>query len=140
MAKGKYQEWLTPDGLLLVKGWAREGLIDEQIAHNMGVSYSTFRDWCIKFPALSESLKAGKAPVDYEVENALLKSALGYEYEEVITEMYGDGKKHVKKVRKYMPPNVTAQIFWLKNRKPDKFREKPTDAPKNDEVKVIFDV
>ena len=56
----KYTEWLTEEGLLLVEGWARDGLIDEQIATNIGVSYSTFKDWKKKFPDFSAALKNGK--------------------------------------------------------------------------------
>ena len=98
MAKGKYQEWLEPDGLLLLEGWARDGLTDEQIAHNMGIVTSNLYDWKKKYSEISEALKKGKEVVDIEVENALLKSAL-------------EG-------------NITAQIFWLKNRKPNRWREK----------------
>lgn len=125
----KYVEWLTDDGLLRVESWARDGLIDSQIAHNMGIAYSTFRDWCGKFPALSAALKKGKAPVDLEVENALLKRALGYEYEETTTEIIenpdGTKRKHIKKVTKLVLPDTLAQFFWLKNRRPDKWRDKP---------------
>lgn len=95
----KYQEWLEPDGLTLLEGWARDGLKDEQIAKNIGISESTLYDWKKKYPDFSKALKRGKEVVDFEVENALLKSAL-------------DG-------------NTTAQIFWLKNRRPDKWRDKP---------------
>ena len=57
MAKGKYQEWLESDGLLLLEGWARDGLTDEQIAEKIGVSTSTLYDWKAKYPEISESLK-----------------------------------------------------------------------------------
>ena len=140
MAKGKYTEWLTPDGLLLLEGWARDGLTDEQIAHNIGINVKTLWDWKVRFDPICNAIKKGKAPVDIQVENALLKRALGYEYEEVTTEItetpYIDkrGKervrkqKHVKKTRKIVLPDTTAQIFWLKNRRPDKWRDKPAEA------------
>ena len=135
IAKGKYTEWITPDGLLQIEGWAREGLIDEQIAHNIGVAYSTFRDWMEKFPALSAALKKGKAPVDLEVENALFKRAIGYDYEETTTEIYKDpgGQEHIhiKKSKKHMPPDTTAQIFWLKNRRPGRWRDKIEGVSEN---------
>lgn len=98
MAKGKYEYWRTTDGLILLQGWARDGLIDEQIAHNMGIRRTTLYDWKNKYPDISDALKKGKEIVDYEVENALLKRA-----------KQGD---------------VTAQIFWLKNRRPEKWRDK----------------
>ena len=77
MAKGKYQRWLEPDGLTLLEGWARDGLTDEQIAHNMGISTATLYDWKNKFQDISEALKKGKEVVDIQVKNALLKRALG---------------------------------------------------------------
>lgn len=123
MATGKYAQWLTPEGLLQLEAWARDGLIDEQIAHNMGIATGTLYDWKNKYPEISEALKKGKEIVDIIVENALLKRALGYQYTEV-TEEDGDLVRKVKKVTKHMPPDVTAQIFWLKNRRPDKWRDK----------------
>jgi transcriptional regulator with XRE-family HTH domain len=120
MAKGKYQEWLEPDKLILLEGWARDGLTDEQIAHNMGISRSTLKAWKKKYPTISATLKKGKEGVDFEVENALLKNALGFEYTEETVSQQGD----VLEVRKFSKPNTTAQIFWLKNRKADKWREK----------------
>ena len=76
MAKGKYEKWLKEENLLLLEGWARDGLTDEQIAKNMGVSYSTLKDWKNRYSAILAALKKGKEVVDYEVENALLSSAL----------------------------------------------------------------
>lgn len=102
MAKGKYQRWLEPDGLTLLEGWARDGLTDEQIAKNCGCNAGTLYEWKKKYPEISEALKKGKEVVDYEVENALLQSAR-------------DG-------------NTTAQIFWLKNRRPDKWRDKQLEV------------
>ena len=128
MAKGKYEKWLEPDGLILLEGWARDGLTDEQIAHNMGCAYSTLRDWRDKYPALSAALKKGKDVVDFEVENALLKRALGYEYtEERVERSVKDGTKVIQVV-KHVAPDTTAQIFWLKNRQPQKWRDKPVDG------------
>ncbi|QBE98913.1 hypothetical protein PMF13cell1_04482 [Blautia producta] len=98
MAKGKYEEWLEPEGLLLLEGWARDGLIDEQISERIGINPATLYDWKKKYPKISEALKKGKEVVDYRVENALLDNAIN-----------GD---------------TTAQIFWLKNRRPDKWRDK----------------
>ena len=115
MAKGKYRRWLEPDGLLLLEGWARDGLKDEQIADNLGISTSTLYEWKRRFPSFSEALKKGKEVADYEVENALYRKALA-----------GD---------------ITAIIFWLKNRRPGKWRDKPIESRDEDtEVKVIIDV
>ena len=76
MAKGKYEEWLEPDSLLLISAWARDGLTDDQIANNMGISRSTLSEWKRKFPDISDALKKSKAVVDIEVENALYQAAL----------------------------------------------------------------
>lgn len=120
MAKGKYHRWLEPEGLLLIEGWARDGLIDEQIAHNMGINAATLYDWKNKYTEISEALKKGKEVVDRLVENALLKRALGYSY----TEITYEGGVETKRVVKEVVPDTTAQIFWLKNRKPEDWRDK----------------
>ena len=162
MAKGKYEYWLTPDGLLLLESWARDGLTDEQIAHNLNVTPSTYYEWKKKYSDISEALKRGKAVVDVLVENALLKRALGYsfnedkyvtvplnpaEYFEKLDEYMNKYKfEHpdatdselmlareqfpktktvlVERKIKDVAPDTTAQIFWLKNRRPDMWRDK----------------
>lgn len=113
-AKGKYADWITPEGLLKIEGWARDGLTDKQIAHNIGISHATLYEWKKQFPELSDTLKKSKDVVDRMVENALFKNAI-------------EG-------------NTTAQIFWLKNRKPDKWREKPAyeDTSELDKLDAIL--
>nr|DAP58336.1 MAG TPA: terminase small subunit [Caudoviricetes sp.] len=110
----------------MIEGWARQGLTDEQIAKNMGIKKSTFYDWLKKYPDISESLKKGKAPVDFEVENALYKRAVGFKYEEIETveeEVDGVFKTRVKRTQKTALPDTSAIIFWLKNRKPEQWRK-----------------
>lgn len=128
MAKGKYQKWLEPDGLLLLEGWARDGLTDAQLAHNIGVSTKTLYEWENRYSTIREAIKKGKAPVDIEVENALLKRALGYEYMEARIEVSEKDGRKVIQTTKTVPPDTTAQIFWLKNRRPDKWRDKPLET------------
>lgn len=123
MAKGKYQEWLTPEGLLKIEGWARDGLTDEQIAEKIGINRDTLYRWKKEYPDISDALKKGKEVVDRQVENALLKRALGYQYTEKTVEKSNDGIK-VKTTVKEVVPDTTAQIFWLKNRRPDLWRDK----------------
>lgn len=126
IAKGKYHEWLQEDNLIRIESWARMGLTDEQIAKNMGVNKTTLYDWMKKFPDISNSIKKGKAPIDFEVENALFKRAIGYEYEEVetiIEEIDGKQRKRIKKIKKVALPETSAMIFWLKNRKPKEWRK-----------------
>jgi hypothetical protein len=130
-AKGKYKYWISNDGLTKLQGWARDGLSDEQIAHNVSISPSTLYEWKNKYKELSEALKKGKEVVDREVENALLKRARGYSYDEITQEPIvvdvqtgATEIKVTKIVRRQVAPDVTAQIFWLKNRKPDEWRDK----------------
>lgn len=141
MAKGKYQQWIEPEGLTLLEGWARDGLTDEQIAGNIGINTSTLYDWKNKFPKISEALKKGKEVVDIEVENSLLKKAMGYTVDLVKTfkvrrvEYNESGKKILEQEelvqgidQMHVPADTTAQIFWLKNRRPDKWRDKPAEV------------
>ena len=110
--------------MILIEGWARDGLTDEQIAKNIGISRSTLNEWKKKYSDISDTLKRGKEVIDRQVENSLLKRALGYEYEE-ISEKYEGGILTERKVtKKQVVPDTTAQIFWLKNRKPSVWRDR----------------
>lgn len=103
MAKGKYKEWLTPEGLLKLEGWARDGLTDKQIAENIGITEQTLNVWKKSYPSFSESLKRGKEVVDRQVENALLKRALGYTYnEDKYISMPMDEVEYSEKLFEYM--------------------------------------
>lgn len=128
----KYTYWLTEEGLLLIEGWARDGLTDKQISKNIGISESTLNDWKKKFPEFSESLKQSKEIADRQVENALHKTALGFYYEEDMVTNQGD----VVRVKKYSKPNTTAQIFWLKNRKPADWRDKQEIEQTNTNIEI----
>lgn len=129
MAKGKYQEWIIEEGLLKIEGWARDGLTEEQIAYNMGIARQTLNTWKNKYSDINYTLKRGKEVVDRQVENALLKRALGYSVEEETRERVFDNEtgeermKLTKVVKKEVTPDTTAQIFWLKNRKPAEWRD-----------------
>ena len=125
-AKGKFEYWLTDDGLLLLEAWARDGLTDEQIAHNCRINVATLYRWKERYCGICEALKKGKAIIDIEVENSLLKRALGYEYTEVKVKRSPDGTE-VTETLKVVPPDVTAPIYWLKNRKRGKWMDKPVD-------------
>ncbi len=134
MAKSKWETHVK-DKLALVEGWARDGLTDEQIAKNLGIGIRTLYEYKEKYPQFSQSLKKGKEVVDIEVENALLKRAFGYDYTEETTEIkIVDGKetKLVKKVKKHMAGDVLAQMYWLNNRKPTKWKSKRDDVIEQD--------
>lgn len=138
--RGKYEQWLTEEGLLKIGAWSRDGLTQEDIAHNCGCSLSTFKEWAKKYPPISDALKRGREVADIRVENALYRRATGYSYTETIRE---EGPKGVliRTIRKHVPPSEAAAIFWLKNRRPDLWRDKPVDTHDDaDTVEVFFDV
>lgn len=130
MAKGRYEKWRTKEGLLRIEGWARDGLTDEQIAHNMGISRKTLYVWIEKYGDICDALKKGKDVADREVESALYKRAVGYRSTKQIRELRLNrttGRKEmtvVKETEEEIAPDVTAAIFWLKNRKPEDWRDK----------------
>ena len=152
----KSDPWITEDGLTKIQGWARDGLIEKQIAKNMGVAESTLRNWKNAFPEIAEALRKGKEVVDREVENALFKSALGFmqkvkkpvrirevEYDPKSGKKIRESEKWVQVEEEvYIPPQVTAQIFWLKNRKPDQWREKNdlTLTPSNGVLESLMEL
>lgn len=122
--------------MLKLEGWARDGLTEEQIAANIGITRSTLNEWKKKFSDISDTLKKGKEIVDRKVENALLERAIGGVYEvrktfKVKNVYYDDHGRRcekeelvVGKDEVYIPGDTTAQIFWLKNRKPEEWRDK----------------
>lgn len=119
----KYETHVAPR-LEEIKDWVRNGATDEEVAKRLGISRDSFYQYKKEFSDFSDTLKETKEIVDSQVENALLKRALGYSYNEVTKEVDADGKKKIKTVTKEVLPDVTAQIFWLKNRQPDKWRDK----------------
>lgn len=136
LAKSKYKEWLEPDNLLRLEAWARDGLTLEQLASNMGIVVSTLCEWKNKYVEISEAIKKNKELVDIEVENALLKNAKGYYYVEQVMStkrevIYENGKRLKEisepvafEITRYKAPESIAQFFWLKNRKPNDWRDK----------------
>lgn len=141
MGKSKVEYWLTNEGLTLLEGWARDGLVDEQIAKNIGIRRQTIYTWKKKYSSIDDALKNGKEVVDKKVENALLKRALGYDVEIQEEKLDKDGCVHKLKRTLHVAGDVTAQIYWLKNRLPEKWRDKQKDKDdgKKDDGVVIID-
>ena len=126
IAKSKYETEVKPR-LVEIEAWKRDGLTDEQIYTNLGISKQSFYKYKEKYVDFFDSLKKGKEVADIEVENALFKRAIGYKYKEVTKEVKEiDGKKstYIKEITKEIPGDVGAQIFWLKNRKSSKWKDK----------------
>jgi len=128
MAKSKWP--LVKDRLVEVEAWCRDGLIDEQIMARLGIKRDSFYKYKKEYSGFADALKRGKAVVDIEVENSLLKRAKGYSYKESTYEKVWSDKLNkfitvnTKTVTKEVHPDTTAQIFWLKNRKPEQWRDK----------------
>lgn len=119
-------DWLTDDALMLLECWARDGYTMMDISNRIGIDNDTFLRWKDRYPEIQKAVSKGKELVDYEVENALLKSALGYKTKEVkvtTTMRYGKVVETIKEVTdKEIAPNVTAIQMWLYNRQKDKWK------------------
>ena len=118
MAKVKYDEQITPQ---LIRWMARSGLTNEQIAFQLHISALTLSRWGKKYISVANSLREGRDYIDSLVEDSLLKRARGFEYT-VVEEKEGTGG-YTKVIHKYQSPDTTAIIFWLKNRRPDSWRD-----------------
>ena len=139
MAKGKFEVWQTDEGLVRLRGWARDGLTMEQIAKKIGISRSTLNEWIKKYTDISDAIKKGKEIADREIEESLFNKAKGFKVKvqkafklKKITYDEKTGKKtkeeevveHAEE-EVYIPPDTVAMIFWLKNRKPDVWKDRP---------------
>ena len=130
--KSKWPE--VKEKIFLVEMWAREGMLEKDIAKKLGIAVSTFEDYKTKHSELAEALKRNKEVADYEVENSLFKKCIGtYAQEDrafKCKEVYYDEQGHrceretVKsvKVDVFFPPDTTAIAIWLNNRKPKSWR------------------
>lgn len=125
----KWTEWIEPDGLLMIKGWARDGFNDEAIAQNIGIAAGTLYEWMKKFPEIREALKEGRKPVLVSVEDTFYERKLkGYYVDEEIVEVTkhpnGTKTEHRKKMKRWIPPDTTAMIFYLKCKKPKMYNDR----------------
>lgn len=129
VAKNAYiaEEWLEEDNLMLLECWARDGYTFQDVANKIGIDISALKKWRVQYPEIDRALKKGREIIDYKVENALLKSALGYKTKEVkvtTTMRYGKVVETIKEVTdKEQAPNVYAIQCWLYNRLPDKWKK-----------------
>lgn len=126
--KSLVDEWLDDDHLMLIECWARDGLYYKEIADRIGISTATLSRWCQKYPEFDKAFHTGREIVDYKVENALLKSALGFTTKEIkvtIGKQVKNGQVFEitkETTTKEIAPNVTACLAWLNNRRPDKWK------------------
>lgn len=131
MARGRTkiisaEDWIDEDHLILIEGWSRDGYSYSDIANKIGISIGALVNWRTKYPEIAKALKNGREIVDYKVENALLKSALGYTTQESKVTVLMRGSKVVEKttetLTKEQAPNVLAIQTWLYNRLPNKWK------------------
>lgn len=131
MANGKYQEWLTKEKLKCLENMARKGYRDIDIAKKIGISKVTFYDWKKRFPKFAEALQRGKDEYDDAVEDTLYNMTQGYYVDEEVVEVREDaaGNKilHRKKTKRYIPPSITAIIYWLQNRRGDVWKTRASE-------------
>ena len=124
----KYNSEFHP---VLVEYMARNGMTDEAMAAALSISTATLYTWRLEHPEFLESLKRGKDSVDDQVKNALLKRALGYPYKETKIVKDADGGTTTTLINKEEAPNVGAAWLWLKNRRPEKWKEHPEEDPRH---------
>lgn len=143
--KGKYEEWLQPENLEQVTNWAAKGLLNKEIAQNIGVRPQTFYDWFKRFSAFSDAIKKGRQLSVQAIENQFFKNAYGMleETTEIIEEdQEWDGskwvakKRHVRRTTRKIPPNTAAQIFFLKNKAG--YRDNPEESQEIEDTDGFF--
>lgn len=126
--ESKVDYWLSDDGLMLIQSWSRDGLTLDEIQNKIGISHETLRKWRQRYPEVDEAMSKGREFVDYKVENALLKAALGYTKKSIKVTL---GKKIIngetfqvlkETTTEEVGPNVTACMAWLNNRKHDQWK------------------
>ena len=100
----------------------RFGATDDDLASLLNVSTATVNNWRIAHAEFAAALKAGREISDNRVERSLFQCAVGYTYEEEKAFMF-QGNIIKETIKQYAQPQTSAQIFWLKNRQPDKWRD-----------------
>lgn len=124
----KVDFWLTEDGLTLVKAWTRDGITIEEICKKIGIQRNTYYRWCDQYKEFKDAVNTSRELVDYKVENALLKAALGFTTKEIKVTIgkkifNGETVEMLKETTtKEIAPNVTACMAWLNNRKHDQWK------------------
>jgi len=138
MATGKYQKWITEEGLGQIRRWCEEGADDTQLIDAMKITSSTFYAWLKDHPEISEAIALGRGRARVQIENALFIRAKGgkvelkkpfkrriREYDPATGKCILDEEIYEDRtVEEYIPPDTQAIKFWLTNRVPDRWAEK----------------
>ena len=126
---------------LLIESLIQNGLTLTQLSERLGITLSLLRRWKNKYPEVEAAIKKGKEPLDQKVVSSLYRSAMGFTYDEITKEPKQLTLKEIEErkkmlnpppiplvetkiVRKHVAPNVIAQIFYLKNRLPDDWKDR----------------
>lgn len=135
----KVDFWLTEEGLVLLQAKSRDCLTKTELAEKINVNPKTLSIWEKKYPEIENAIRRGRDITDIYVENAILKKALGFETTEVKKVVKADGAEEVTTVYKSVPPDVTAASVWLKNRCPERWRDKPQEENSLSKVDKILE-
>ena len=136
---GKVDFWLTPEGLILLRAKSRDSLTRNELARRLGIAPKTLSVWESKYPQIEEALRQGREITDVQVENAILKKALGFETTEIKKVVKADGAEEITTIQKCVPPDVSAASVWLKNRCPERWRDKPQEEDSLSKVDKILE-
>lgn len=110
-------DWSKPENLILIEGWARDGLTVDEIAKKIGIGRTTLYSWMSKNPNIEDAIKIGREVADYVVERALYKKAAS-------------------------GTDTLAMMYWLNNRKPEKWRQKRNEqlATTEQETEMLAEI
>lgn len=111
---------------------AKEGKTKKEMADIIGVARSTFFLWIDSHEELSDALKDAESVANDMVELSLFRKACGFSYQETKLIPTDDGVIE-KEVQRQHPPDTVAAIFWLKNRRPDRWRDRIDDMDADEE-------
>ena len=148
-SRGLYEEWRKEENLVLLRGWARNGLFMEQIAKNIGISRKTLNEWVKKYPEIAQALKENKEKADIVVENEVFKRSQGYtvkvvKHYKVKRTEFENGKRVAEfeelvpvEDEVHVPADVKAQVFWLTHRKPKDWGKVPEILTENEEKSIV---
>ena len=134
MASGKWQQWTEPENIERIVNWAANGLTNEEMARSMGVHRATLQRWIVDHSDICDAIKRGRLLACEAIENALFRKATGMVLEDTVEEYKGElrdgrpsnGTVTKRTVRRQVPPDTAAAIFYLKNRMPERYSDRRT--------------
>ena len=123
-SKGGRPSKFRPEFVSVIKKLSELGATQAEIAEALDVAISTVKLWGVKHEEVAEAMRVGRDAADDRVVSALYSRALGYSHEDIDIRV-ANGEIVETPIIKHYPPDPTSMIFWLKNRRPDKWRNQP---------------